>query len=335
VTFQGSRAVGVTYVRGGSLRTARVRREVIVSGGVINSPQLLMLSGIGDPDELMTHGIKVRVPLKGVGKNLQDHMSSPAVYLRTQPGPLHNRMRADRIVRDLGKAYFLGKGIATDLPASGMAYLRSDHADDLPDIQLMFIGAPMTASPYLRPFKKGYQDGFAIRAALLRPESRGHVRLKSADPNDAPIIEQNFLATEKDWRVMRAGVRIAQEIGLQPALRRFVLKQAAPDPLRTSDADLDMHIQQTGITVHHPLGTCRMGPTSDEDATVVDSALRVLGLEGLRVIDASVMPDLVGGNINAPVVMIAEKAADLIRGRKPLPRIELPGIRESDAAAQR
>ena len=332
VTFEGARAVGVTYVRAGSPRTARARREVILSGGVINSPQLLMLSGIGDPDELTKHGIKVRVPLKGVGRNLQDHMSSPAVYLRNEPGPLHQRMRADRIVGDLARAYFLGRGIASDLPGGGMAFLRSVHAHALPDIQLLFLCAPMTASPYLAPFTTAYQDGFAIRAAALRPESRGYVRLKSADAGDAPLIVQNFLATETDWRVMRAGVRMAMEVGRQPALRPFVLKQVAPDPLRTSDADIDAHIRATGITVHHPLGTCRMGPISN-DGTVVDGALRVLGVDGLRVVDASVMPDLVGGNINAPVIMIAEKAADLIRRREPLPRGAPARRREGAAVA--
>ncbi len=154
---------------------------------------------------------------------------------------------------------------------------------------------------------------------------------RSPDPADAPLIVQNFLATETDWRVMRAGVRIAQEVGRQPALRPFVLRQVAPDPLRASDVDLDAHIRETGITVHHPLGTCRMGPSSDA-GTVVDGALRVLGVEGLRVVDASVMPDLVGGNINAPVIMIAEKAADMIRGRKPLARAEPSRQREIAAA---
>jgi 4-pyridoxate dehydrogenase len=331
VTFEGSRAVGVTYAKARSLRTVRARREVILSGGVINSPQLLMLSGIGDPDELTKHGIKIRVPLAGVGRNLQDHMSSPAVYLRKEPGPLHKRMRADRIVGDLAQAYFLGRGIASDLPGGGMAFLRSVQADALPDIQLLFLCAPMTASPYLAPFKASYPDGFAIRAVLLRPESRGYVRLRSPDPAAAPLIVQNFLATETDWRVMRAGVRIAQEVGRQPALRPFVLRQVAPDPLRASDVDLDAHIRETGITVHHPLGTCRMGPSSDA-GTVVDGALRVLGVEGLRVVDASVMPDLVGGNINAPVIMIAEKAADMIRGRKPLARAEPSRQREIAAA---
>ena len=219
-------------------------------------------------------------------------------------------MRIDRIIGELGNAYFLGKGIATDLPAGAMAFLRSPYAAQLPDVQLIFISAPMTAAPYLAPFKKAYADGFAIRAALLRPQSRGHIRLKFSDPRAPPVIIQNFLATEQDRKVLRAGVRMAREIGQQRALQPFVAKQLAPTG--QSDANIDEHITQTGITVHHPLGTCRMGVPTD-DLAVVDSDLKVFGSEHLRVVDASAMPDLVGGNINAPVIMIAEKAADLIR----------------------
>jgi 4-pyridoxate dehydrogenase len=322
VLFKGTRAVGIEYVQGGSTRTAYAASEMILCGGVINTPQLLMLSGIGDPPELKGVGIDVKIPLKGVGKNLQDHISSPIAYQRKEPGPLHRSMRIDRIVRELGKAYFLGKGIATDLPAGAMAFLRSPYADSLPDVQLIFISAPMTAAPYLAPFKKSYSDGFAIRAALLRPQSRGHVQLKSADPRDPPAIVQNFLATERDWEVMRAGIRIADEIGQQAALRPFVGKQLAP--VARSNADLHEHIMQTGITVHHPLGTCKMGMPTDNLA-VVDSNLNVFGTERLRVVDASVMPDLIGGNINAPVIMIAEKAADIIRGRV-LIRVPMPDL---------
>ena len=170
----------------------------------------------------------------------------------------------------------------------------------------------MTAGPYLAPFKQSYQDGFAIRAALLRPESRGFVRLKSADPRDPPAIVQNFLSTRRDWEVLRAGLRMAEEVGAQAPLRPFAGKRLAP--LIVSDADLNKHVAETGITVHHPLGTCKMGVASDPTA-VVDTKLNVFGTEALRVVDASVMPDLVGGNINAPVIMIAEKASDIIRGR--------------------
>jgi 4-pyridoxate dehydrogenase len=312
VRFEGRRAVGIDYLQGGRAHQARARREVILAGGVINSPQLLMLSGIGDPEHLKEVGISPRVALKGVGQNLQDHMSSPAYYLRRDAGPLHRSMRLDRVGPMLANAYFRGRGIATDLPAGAMAFLRTRHAGELPDVQLITICAPMSAGPYLAPFRAPYEDGFAIRAAVLRPESRGHIRLRSADPLAAPRIVQNFLATDRDWAVLREGLRMAEAIGAQPALRPFVKRQAGP--LAKTDAELDEYIRSTGITVHHPLGTCRMGPAHDPMA-VVDPELRVIGTEGLRVVDASVMPDLVGGNINAPVIMIAERAADLIRGR--------------------
>jgi 4-pyridoxate dehydrogenase len=316
IVFQGTRATGIEYVQRGTTRRAHAAREVILAAGVINSPQLLMLSGIGDPAELKTVGIDTRVALPGVGKNLQDHISAPIAYARKEPGPLHRAMRLDRIAWELATAYFLGKGIATDLPAGAMAFLRSPYAESLPDIQLIFISAPMTAAPYFAPFKQSYQDGFAIRAALLRPESRGFVRLKSADPGNPPVIVQNFLSTQRDWDVLRAGLRMAEEVGAQAALRPFVGKRLAP--LSVSDADLNAHVVETGITVHHPLGTCKMGVASDPTA-VVDTKLNVFGTEALRVVDASVMPDLVGGNINAPVIMVAEKACDLIRGRAVLP----------------
>jgi choline dehydrogenase/4-pyridoxate dehydrogenase len=321
IVFEGTRATGIDYVQRGATHRAHAAREVILAGGVINTPQLMMLSGIGDPAELKRVGIDARVALPGVGKNLQDHISAPIAYARKEPGPLHRAMRLDRIARELATAYFLGKGIATDLPAGAMAFLRSPYAERLPDVQLIFISAPMTAGPYLAPFKPGYQDGFAIRAALLRPQSRGFVRLTSADPRDPPAIVQNFLSTGRDWEVLRAGLRMAEEVGAQAPLRPFAGQRLAP--LGVSDADLNKHVAETGITVHHPLGTCKMGVASDP-AAVVDSQLNVLGTQALRVVDASVMPDLVGGNINAPVIMIAERASDIVRGRAVLPPATIP-----------
>jgi choline dehydrogenase/4-pyridoxate dehydrogenase len=196
-----------------------------------------------------------------------------------------------------------------------MAFLKSRDAGDLPDIQLLFNAAPMTAYAYLAPFRRAYADAFACRAVLLRPESRGELLLASADPTASPRIRQNFLATDKDRKTLREGVRMVRAIAAEPAMRSFVAREIAPGS--DGDAEIDALIRATGITVHHPVGTCRMGPDKDPLA-VVDPALRVRGADGLRVVDASVMPDLVGGNINAPVIMIAEKAADLIAGRPPL-----------------
>ena len=308
IVVENGRAVGVEYFRDGQKHLAQAEREVLVAGGVINSPQLLMLSGIGDPEELRPHGIKVQAESKGVGKNLQDHVMAPLPYRRKEPGPFHRHMRADRIALELAKCYLFGKGFATDLPGPLVAFLKTDPGLRVPDIQLLFQGAPLAAGPYLtRPFV----DGFACVVVLLRPESRGRVELASADPAKAPRIRQNFLSRDSEWRTLRAGIRLAREVSRKGALQKFIAAELAPGAGKQSDAELDAHVRATSITVHHPLGTCRMGD-------VVDEQLKVNGVDRLRVVDASVMPDLVGGNINAPVMMIAEKAADLIRGRKPL-----------------
>lgn len=321
ILFEGNRAVGVEYLKAGEHHIAHAEREVILAGGVINSPQLLMLSGIGDPETLRAHGITVNLALPGIGQNLQDHISAPVTYARKTPGPLHVRMRADRIAVELANTYFRGRGIATDLPGGLLAFLNSGlgsgPAPALPDIQLLFNAAPLTAAPYFPPFMPAYADRFACRAVVLRPESRGRIELASADPAAPVRIRQNFLATDRDWATLRAGIRMIRDIGSGTALARFSDGEISPGPSRHSEADIDAHIRATGITVHHPVGTCKMGRATDPMA-VVDPELRVLGADGLRVVDASVFPDLVGGNINAVVIMIAEKAADLIRGRPPL-----------------
>ena len=322
INFEGNRAVGVEYLKGGERLTARAEREVVLAGGVINSPQLLMLSGIGDPEALAAQGIAAKVRLPGVGGNLQDHVSVTVAYARKEPGPLHAKMRADRILWELGKAYLRGEGIASDWPGGIMAFLKSSPGLPLPDIQLLFNAAPMTATPYFPPFVRSYTDSFGCRAVLLRPESRGHLELASQDPRVPVRIRQNFLASEKDWATLRAGLRLAREIGRQPPLAPFAAGEITPGHGCRSDAEIDAHIRASAITVHHPLGTCKMGRASDQ-TVVVDPELKVLGVEALRIVDASVMPDLVGGNINAPVIMIAEKAADLIRGRAPLPPVNV------------
>ena len=318
IVFDGIRAVGVEYCRGGRIGIARASREVLLSAGVINTPQLLMLSGVGRPDEFGKLGIPTRVASAGVGRNLQDHVSVILMYHRREPGPFHRMMRADRIVRELGKAYFFGTGFAADVPGGITAFLKSDGRQALPDLQFLFTAAPLGAWPYLRPFKQPFADGFASRIVMLQPKSRGTVRLTSDDPTAPARIEPNFLSRDADWKALRSGVRIAREIAGEAALRPFIAKEIAPGPAASTDDEIDGHIRATSITVHHPLGTCRMGTDADEMA-VVDPELRVRGAEGLRVVDASVMPYMTRGNINAPVVMIAEKAADLIRGKALLP----------------
>jgi 4-pyridoxate dehydrogenase len=317
ILFEGHRTVGVEYLKSNEARTALADREVILAGGVVNSPQLLMLSGIGDPAVLRAYEIPVNVPLPGVGHNLQDHVSVTVAYGRKEPGPLHAKMRADRIAVELGRAYLRGEGIAADWPGGVMAFLKSAPGLDLPDIQLLFNAAPITAHAYFPPFVRPYADSFGCRAVLLHPQSRGRIELASPDPRVPVRIRQNFLATDKDWATLRAGVRLVREIGRQTPLASFATGEISPGPDCRSDAAIDAHIRATAITVHHPLGTRKMARPSDT-AAVVDPDLKVLGVDALRIVDASVMPDLVGGNINAAVIMIAEKAADLIRGRPPL-----------------
>ncbi|MGB6538053.1 MAG: GMC family oxidoreductase N-terminal domain-containing protein [Xanthobacteraceae bacterium] len=314
VLVEGGRAVGTEYhARGGQIVRSYAAREVILAGGVINSPQLLMLSGIGDPAELRAQGIGVKVPLPAVGKNLQDHISAGLLYARKEPGKFHQAMRLDRITRELARAYLFGTGFASDLPGGLFAFLKTDAGAKLPDVQFLFNAGSMAAKPYLPPFLPPFPDGFGCRVALLRPQSRGRVELASADPRAPLRICQNFLAVEQDLKALRAGLRMARDVGRQGPLKPFIGAESTP---LKSDSEIDAHIRSTAITVHHPAGTCRMG---FDEQSVVDPQLRVRGVGGLRVVDASVLPDLVGGNINAPTIMIAEKAADMIRGRSPLP----------------
>lgn len=312
VVLEAGRAVGITYRQGGQLYTAKAKNEVILAGGVINSPQLLMLSGIGDPDDLQEMNIPVQAPLTGVGRNLQDHVSVILMSQRKQPGPFHRMMRADRIARELAKAYLFGKGFAADVPGGITAFLKSRADLELPDLQFLFTAATLGAWPYFAPFKKAFTDSFACRIVLLHPDGRGRVSLQSANPEDAPRLHYDFLSSDADWESLRAGVRIARDVLNQPAMGPFAGREIAPGQEKVSDDEIDAYIRASSITVHHPLGTCRMGAETDPQR-VVDPHLRVCGVDALRVVDASVMPDLVTGNINAAVVMIAEKAADLIK----------------------
>ena len=316
---ENGRAAGLEFARGGQRHEIRCEREILLAGGVINSPQILMLSGIGPADELAEHGIDAVHDLKGVGKNLQDHLSAMVTYSREDRGTFHRQMRMDRLAVDMPRAYVAGSGPATDLPGGIMAFLKSRPEVDLPDIQFLFRALPDDTWPWFPVVKPAWADGFGCRPVLLRPQSRGELRLASADPRDKIRIHQNFLSEQADVRTIRDGVKLVREVGAQEPLKEFGAVEVEPGPEVTGDDDIDAYIRRTAATAHHPAGTCRMG---SDDMAVVDPELRLRGIDSLRVVDASVMPDLVGGNINAPVIMIAERASDLIRGRETLPPSE-------------
>jgi choline dehydrogenase/4-pyridoxate dehydrogenase len=256
------------------------------------------------------------VALAGVGQNLQDHAAALILYARSSPGPVHRNMRLDRLAVELARGYLFGTGFTADLPGGITAFLKTDSREPAPDTQLLFIAGPLGAAPYL-PLQKGFADSFACRIVLLRPESRGSVSLASSAPLAHPHIRLKLLATDRDWSTMRRAVALFRDIARQRAITSFIAGELGPLATVRNDEQLEHVIRTTAVTAHHPAGTCRMGAASDPMA-VVDAELRVHGTEGLRVVDASVFPDLVGGNINATVVMIAERASDLIRGRETL-----------------
>jgi choline dehydrogenase/4-pyridoxate dehydrogenase len=322
VAIENGRAIGVRYHDGSQTRVAHAGREVILAGGVINSPQLLMLSGVGDPDELARHDIVCRHPLKGVGKNLQDHLSVGVEYERSVDGPFVGHLRFDRIALAMAQAYLLGSGFATEMPGPVTGFFKTDPALKQPDIQLLTRLVPPESQPWFPGIRVRPRDAFMSRPVILHPESRGEIRLRSGDPRDAAAIHQNFLAEPKDWETLRRGINLVRDLNAQKSLAPYRSRELQPGAAAQSRQDIDSFIRRTAWTAHHPLGTCRMG-TPDDELAVVDPSLRVRGLSGLRVVDGSVLPDMVGGNINAPIIMIAEKASDLIRGMPLLPAADM------------
>jgi choline dehydrogenase len=319
VLFEGLRAVGVAYAVNGAKQTARAEREVILCGGAINSPQLLQLSGVGDPALLQRLGIPVRQALPGVGANLSDHPDIVVQYACKQPVTLAKKARAPGKFLT-GAQWFLAKtGPAASNHFEAGGFIRSRAGIEHPDLQFTFM--PLAVMP--GSVETRAEHSFQVHIDLLRPESLGRVEARSADPRQAPSILFNYLKSQRDRDDFRRSLALIREILAQAALDPYRGAELFPGPGVKSDAEVDAWVRQAVETCYHPVGSCKMG--RDSDATsVVDDALRVHGLEGLRVVDASVMPSIVSGNTNAPTIMIAEKAADLIRGRPALTPSEAP-----------
>ena len=311
ILFEGTRAVGVRYAQGGLEHDVMADREVILSGGPINSPHLLKLSGVGPADELQGLGIDVVRDLPGVGENLQDHLEFYFQVACREPVTLLHAMRPHNMVR-IGLRWFLfhdGPAASSHLEAGG--FIRSAPGVRHPDIQFHFL--PALVEDHGR--SKGRAHAYQAHAGTMRPLSRGWLELRSADPRRHPLIEPNYLAEERDRADLRACVRLTRELFAQPAFDRYRGQELRPGAEVESDAAIDAFVRARADSAYHPCCTCRMGA---DPLAVVDPGCRVRGLDGLRVVDASVMPSMVSGNLNAPTIMLAEKAADLIRGRPPL-----------------
>jgi|HubBroStandDraft_1064217.scaffolds.fasta_scaffold00011_57 choline dehydrogenase len=308
ILFEGSRAVGVEYVQDNQTKQARAEREVISSGGAINSPQLLLLSGIGDGEALRRHGLETVVELKGVGQNLQDHLHSMVKWDCTQPITLYNNIKPFGAIKALAQYYLFKTGPSTTPGLEALAFVKSGPEAADPDLQYHFVMA--LYNDHGREIVQ--RHGFMAYFNLSRPESRGSITLRSADPLEHPVIDPNYLSAENDIRVLRAGLKISRDVVGQSPFDPYRGAEYAPGPDIRTDAEIDAYIRLNSETLYHPVGTCKMG---QDDQSVVDDQLRVHGVDGLRVVDASIMPRLVSGNTNAPTIMIAEKAADLILGR--------------------
>ena len=322
ILFEGNRASGVRVRRSDQISDVTAANDIILSGGVINSPQLLMLSGIGEADHLRSHGISVVADRPQVGRNLQDHVLVRVQHAATQPITLARLQRLDRALLTVARAMLFGTGPGSGFPLEAGAFLRSDSALDLPDLQSHFTPTLSTGQPRRNPFvvstatDEGH--GFTANVCPMRPLSRGEVRLASADPFAAPAIQPGYFSHPDDMERLKKGVGLLREVFAQPAFDPFRGQELSPGEDVREDADIEAWIRRTADTMFHPVGTCRMGA---DDDSVVDDELRVRGVEGLRVADASIFPSVTSSNTHAPTVMVGEKAADLIRGHPPPPPI--------------
>lgn len=314
IIVENGRAVGVEFRQKNGIRRVHADREVILCAGVVNSPQILMLSGIGPADELAKFNIRSVQDLPGVGKNLQDHVDCVMAYECPQPVTLYSDLRADKLTWSVIQGMLFGKGIATTFPYEAGAFVKSRSDLTAPDIQLHFMPAlEKTANLHFpNPFKKvpvEANHGFSIRVGPVNPESRGEITLRSDNPMEPPKINANYLQTDFDVRTMIDAIRMTREIINQKAFDKYRGRELAPGPTVDSDGDMVKWLRANAMTTFHPVGTCKMG---NDPMAVVDNRLKVRGIDGLRVADASIMPIISSGNTNAPAIMIGERASDFI-----------------------
>ncbi|HEX4183373.1 MAG TPA: choline dehydrogenase [Caulobacteraceae bacterium] len=306
VLIDAGRAVGVAYKHKDKDEKA-LASEVVLCGGAINSPQLLMLSGIGDAEHLSAHGLTTAVDLKGVGGSLQDHMIAPVSFTSRLPVSYLKFKQPYRMAM-AGLQYIMFRsGVASEAGGALAGFLKTDPSLDIPDVQYHFV--PMIYGDSGRNLSKA--DGFMAYCNVCRPRSRGAIRLRSANPHDAPLIDPNYFTDPYDRRTMVAGLRLARDIMAQPAFDPYRDVEVAPGAGAKSDEALEAYVRAHAESIYHPVGSCKMGT---DGLAVVDEQLRVHGVKGLRVVDASVMPQIISGNTNLCTMMIAEKAADMIMG---------------------
>ncbi|KAJ8394799.1 hypothetical protein AAFF_G00041540 [Aldrovandia affinis] len=330
VLFEGTKAVGVEYVQNGERKKVYADREVILSGGAINSPQLLMLSGVGNGDDLKKLDIPVVSHLPGVGSNLQDHLELYVQQECTQPITLYKAQKPFHMIK-IGLEWLLkytGYGATAHLESGG--FIRSHAGVTHPDIQFHFLPSQVIDHGRVSSKIEAYQ----VHVGPMRSTSTGWLRLQSTNPLEHPLIEPNYLSTDQDVWEFRQSVKLSREIFAQSAFDQFRGREVQPGRQVQSDTEIDAFVRQKADSAYHPSCTCKMGQPSDPMA-VVDPETRVLGVEGLRVVDASIMPSVVSGNLNAPTIMIAEKTADIIKGLPPLHEPNVPVYRPRTLETQR
>ena len=318
IVFQDKRAIGVLYRKGGAEYLLRARREVIVAAGAFGTPQLLQLSGVGRAQDITPHGVEMVHELPGVGQNLQDHLDFIQAFKTKDTDNFGIGLAgAVGLTKHIVQWRRDGTGMIATPFAEGAAFLKSSPIVDRPDLQLHFVIS--VVDDHARKLHPGY--GFSLHVCALRPHSRGEVFLQSGDPLADPGIDPKFLSDPRDLAVLVKGAKISREILMAPSMARYRETELFGVRDNMTDAEWEEHIRSRADTIYHPVGTCKMGV---DEMAVVDPQLRVRGLAGLRVVDASIMPALISGNTNAPTIMIAEKAADMIRGVGPASRAAPP-----------